>query len=118
MVSIPCVIDFSQSQNLSSTAKELYALTYNGLFHIDYIQIKDWTVVAHGLGGKIGIELKISVGDAMMAYTPTLNDNPDDFDQIQLLLGVVFLATEDQVIWIKPRSHPITLAGDIKYTYA
>jgi hypothetical protein len=53
----------------------------------------------------------------VIGYTPTLNDNPEDFEQDTFLSGNIFMTTENQIVWIKPRlsNFPISVTGEIVY---
>jgi hypothetical protein len=92
-------------------------LKYAEVFRFDYINVTDWVVVADGVDRDIGIVLKVGRGDVVIGYTPSLNDNPEDFEQDIFPSGNIFMTTENQIVWIKPRlsNFPISVTGEIVY---
>ena len=90
-------------------------LKYGEVLTIDYIAITGWTCVADGIAKDIGILLRVGRSDIVLAYTPGLADNPDNFIQNVYRAGNIFITTENKVIWIKPiySDFPASINGEI-----
>jgi hypothetical protein len=92
-------------------------LKYADTLRFDYITVTDWVPVADGVLQDIGIVLRIGRGDILLASTPTLDDDPDEFIQNTFPSGNIFMTTENSVLWIKPRlvNFPVSANGEILY---
>ena len=92
-------------------------LKYAEVLRFDYINVTDWIVVADGVDRDIGIVLKIGRGDIALAYTPSLNVDPEDYIYNVYMSGNIFMTTENQIVWIRPRlsNFPVSANGEIVY---
>ena len=92
-------------------------LKYADVLRFDYMTVTDWVPVAYGIDHDIGVVIRIGRGDIAPAYTPTLNDDPEDFIYNVYMSGNIFTTTENQIIWIRPRlsNFPVSANGEIVY---
>ena len=92
-------------------------LKYADVLRFDYITVTHWVPVADGIDRDIGIVLRIGRGDIALAYTPSLNVDPEDYIYNVYMSGNIFLTTENQIIWIRPRlsNFPVSANGEIVY---
>ena len=87
------------------------------VLRFDYITVTHWVPVADGIDRDIGIVLRIGRGDIALAYTPSLNVDPEDYIYNVYMSGNIFLTTEIQSSWIRPRlsNFPVTANREIVY---
>src|SRR6516162_1681478 len=92
-------------------------LKYADVLRFDYITVTNWVPVADGIDRDIGIVLRIGRGDIVLAYTPSLNVDPEDYIYNVYMSGNIFMTTENQIIWIRPRlsDFPVSANGEVLY---
>jgi hypothetical protein len=92
-------------------------LKYAEVPPFDYISVTDWVPVADGVERDIGIVIRIGRGDILLAHTPTIYDDPDDFTQYKYSSGNIFMITGNSIVWIKPRlvNFPVSARGEVLY---
>jgi hypothetical protein len=92
-------------------------LMYNEVLRIDYISITDWVCIADGSEFDIGIFLDVGRSDVSIAYTPTVDDDPDSVISDVYFAGNIFMTTESQVVWVKPvnPNFPASITAEIIY---
>ena len=92
-------------------------LKYADVLRFDYITVTHWVPVADGIDRDIGIVLRIGRGDIALAYTPSLNVDPEDYIYNVYMSGNIFMTTENQIIWVRPADldFPVSVKGEILY---
>ena len=65
----------------------------------------------------IGVRVNILRGDVAVAYTPSLDDNPDDFEWDVYPAGDIYTTTRNQYIWMKPVDPNSTVSASAEIMY-
>jgi hypothetical protein len=116
-------VGYAQMDGIASTDIYGYAKIFNPyiLTHgsypklDDYIYVDTWQPIANGVDQNIGVKIRVERGDVALTYTPTFQDNPDDFPSNVYASGDIFTTTGNNYLWIKPVNNPVSAKGEILY---